>query len=374
MCEYENQREMVDRLMQLQRNYPSLAKVGAIGKSVEGRSLVYIKISENVNQRSFLEPMVKYVGNMHGDEAVSRQMLIYLAEYLLSRYGFDQRITSLINNTEIFLLPSLNPDGFAEAREGNCGTSSGRGNANGVDLNRNFPRQFDEPRTSNFRALSFGREKETTAAMAWIFSKPFVLSANLHGGAVVASYPFDDSPSHQSGKYSASPDDPTFKYLATVYARNHRTMSSNIKCEPTDNFPNGITNGARWYDVPGGMQDYNYVHSNALEITVELTCCKYPPAATLVSHWLDNRNALIAYLEQVHTGVKGVVMDSRGNPVPGAVVVVNRGKSVKTTNQGEYWRVLSPGTYTLMAQQGGSSSEPVTVNVKPGVAIVNFQL
>ena len=49
--------------------------------------MVYIKISSNVGRRSLLEPMFKYVGNMHGDETVGRQLLIYLAQYLLSNYG-----------------------------------------------------------------------------------------------------------------------------------------------------------------------------------------------------------------------------------------------------------------------------------------------
>ena len=79
----------------------------------------------------------------------------------------------------------------------------------------------------------------------------------------------------------------------------------------SDNFRGGITNGAEWYDVAGGMQDYNYVHSNDFEITVELTCCKYPLAKTLVSEWRNNKEALLKYMELVHSGVKGVVVDAK---------------------------------------------------------------
>ena len=61
--------------------------------------------------------------------------------------------------------------------------------------------------------------------MRWIMSNPFVLSANMHAGAIVASYPFDDSRSHRSGLYSAAPDDAVFKYLAKLYADNHGTMA-----------------------------------------------------------------------------------------------------------------------------------------------------
>ena len=105
-----------------------LAATGSVGKSVEGKELRYIKISKNVNRRGVGEPMVRYVGNMHGDEAVGRQLIYYLAHYLLTnynRYGASNFISDgsyfpsrssvvkyLVDNTEIYLLPSLNPDGF----------------------------------------------------------------------------------------------------------------------------------------------------------------------------------------------------------------------------------------------------------------------
>merc|ERR1740131_26421 len=365
MCSYESHNQLIEKFKNLEKKYPNLAQVGSIGKSVKGKPLIYIKLSNNVQKRSRLEPMFKYVGNMHGNEVIGRQVLVYLAEYLAKGYGEDPRITKLLNTTEIFILPTLNPDGFETSVEGQCRNNSlGRKNSNGVDLNRNFPKRFED-KDKDLEQLKEGREPETVAIMDWITRNPFVLSANIHSGSVVANIPFDDSEDHRKGVYSATPDDKTFRYLANIYARNHRTMSTNeIRCIPEEIFPEGITNGNHWYEVIGGLQDFNYVWSNALEITLELNCCKHPPASTLAEHWADNREALLSYMEQVHQGVKGVVLDRNGNPVSGAKVAFDlHKKEVTTTDSGEFWRVLAPGKYTVRASYNGVLSDPVEVTV-----------
>ena len=77
----------------------------------------------------------------------------------------------------------------------NSGNESGRLNAKNIDLNRNFPDQFNrtEKLMQNIDELQKGRSAETKALIKWIIENPFVLSATFHGGAVVANYPYDGS-------------------------------------------------------------------------------------------------------------------------------------------------------------------------------------
>ena len=63
---------------------------------------------------------------MHGDETVGRQLVIYFAEFLLQNYDKDERVKKLVDSIEIYLMPSLNPDGFAVSPEGSCYRSNGQ--------------------------------------------------------------------------------------------------------------------------------------------------------------------------------------------------------------------------------------------------------
>nr|CAI5845723.1 unnamed protein product [Callosobruchus analis] len=189
--------------------YPNITKLHSIGKSVQGRDLWIFVISNTPNEHIAGKPEFKYIANMHGNEVVGREMLLYLIKYLCERYGIDDRVTNLLNTTRIHLLPSMNPDGYEMSTEGDASSLVGRNNANNYDLNRNFPDQYG----TNKEVI----QPETQAVMDWTLSEPFVLSANLHNGALVANYPFDDT-ANGSTNENLSPDDAVFKYLAHTYA------------------------------------------------------------------------------------------------------------------------------------------------------------
>lgn len=51
--------------------------------------------------------------------------------------------------------------------------------------------------------------------------------------------------------------------------------------------------------ILSGMQDYNYLHTNSFEITLELGCEKYPNASELPRYWNENKMSLLNYILQV---------------------------------------------------------------------------
>ena len=99
------------------------------------------------------------------------------------------------------------------------------------------------------------------------------------------------------------------------------------------------------YVVNGGMQDFNYLFSNCMEITVELSCAKNPPADTLQAEWEMNQEPLIAFLEAAGGAARGQVTREDGKPASQAVVRVSgHDKDVVATSSGEWWRMLTPGS------------------------------
>lgn len=331
--------------------YPNLCQIIDAGTTVAGRKILFAKISDNVAVHE-AEPEVMYTATIHGDESTGYILMLRLIDTLLSQYGSNPRITNLVNGMEIWINPLANPDG---TYYGGNNTLSGarRNNANGYDLNRNFP----SPTGTQYSGQP--RQTETTIMMNLAMSHRFALSANFHGGVEVINYPWDFIT-------TLHPDNNWYSQISRNYATSAQT---NSPAGYMTYLNNGITNGAAWYVITGGRQDWMNYTAKAREVTIELSNVKLLPVSELNNHWNYNYDALLGYLENAQYGIHGIVTDPMGNSLDATITVLgidNDYSKIRSDEvHGDFYRYLSPGIYTLTISAAGfpdRSIENVVVN------------
>jgi hypothetical protein len=346
----------VAMMYQFEADYPDLCEIVNVGSTVLGRSILFARISDNVSVEED-EPGAMLTSSMHGDETAGYVLCLRLIDSLLVAYGTDPYITRLVDSLEIWINPLANPDGTY--RDDNSSVSGAtRYNANYVDLNRNFPdpAEGDHPDGNSW-------QPEVLAMMNLAEQYSFVISANYHGGAEVANYPWDT--------WSRLPADVGwFQYICHLYADTAQYYSPSGYM---DGFDDGITNGYAWYRVTGGRQDFmNYWHG-CKEITLEISDTKLLPASQLPAWWEYNRRSMLTYLENSLYGIRGIVTDqSTGLPIAATVHVLGHDQDNSEVftdpDVGDYHRMISPGTYNLEFSALGYYPETVY-----GVASISGQ-
>ena len=332
---YPTYEAYVEIMYQFAIDYPEICVVESIGNSIEGRELLMAKITDNVNERED-EPQFLYTGTMHGDETAGYVLMLRLIDYLLSNYGQDQRITNILDNIEIWINPLANPDGTYAGGNGSVYGAT-RSNANGVDLNRNYPDPEDGPHPD-------GNEwqVETVHFMDFAENNHLVLSANHHGGTEVCNYPWDTWA-------QLAADDDWWVYVCREYAD---TAHANSPSGYMTGYDNGITNGYAWYTISGGRQDYmNYFH-NCREFTLELSDTKLLPANQLPAHWDYNYRSFLNYIEQSLYGIAGTITDAEtGNPLEAEILIIDHeidnSQMYSVAETGYYNRPVYAGTYDV---------------------------
>lgn len=338
------------------------AKVEVLGQSTEGAEIVALRLRKEVTLDAPARPKVKIVGNLHGDEPTGRVFTLALAEWLCDNVGKDGRASTILSKVDLWLIPTVNPDGYAIHR---------RENANNVDLNRDFPDRFAEGALPNWLPPRDDHQIETRLIMDFIQREgPFVSSLAIHEGALVANYPWDGS-LDRTTKYEASPDDSTFRDLARRYASSHRKMSlaSNEEFANT----NGITNGAAWYPIYGSMQDWNYVVAGCMELTLEVSMSKWPKESLLPELFQDNLPAMLEFIKRSSSDAfSGIVYGIHGGnrktvkqnlPIAAHVVVHPSFMNTSTdAATGAFYRPLASGSYTVEVSAVGF--KPKTMQVE----------
>ena len=374
---YPTYAEYAQQMQDFEDDNPGLVELVNIGATGQGdKALLFVKISDNVAVDE-AEPKLMYTSSMHGDEIAGYPMMLTLIDYILTVYADTghadhARIKNLVENAEIWINPSANPDGtYHNSATNTSVVNARRGNGNNIDLNRNYPDNVagDHPDGQAYQT-------ETIAFMNFADNHNFVIAANFHGGTELVNYPFDNA--YASSQYTHADTD-WYEFIGVEYA-THCQTDANAGGTSTPTYTNkasymtddddwdeaagsqawhndwrespGVTHGAEWYRVFGGRQDYMNVYQQCRETTIELSDTKILPESSLIDYWYYNRDALIDYLTQGTYGFRGIVKDaSTSNPIEGATITVvghdAYGSEVSSDTQGDFYRPIKAGTYTL---------------------------
>lgn len=242
--------EMYQILDSMALLYPNLITVKqAISpiNSIQNRPIYYVKISDNPNSDE-PEPEVLYTALHHAREPASLSQLIFFMWYLLENYSTDPDVTFLINNTEMYFIPCVNPDGYeynktTNPNGGGMFRKNRRNNGDGtygVDLNRNYGYMWgydntgSSPNTSSdtYRGTGPFSEPETQAVRDFCIARQFVNALNAHTYMNLYIYPWGHIPSY------LTPDSTTF-----INWGKHLTREDRFLYGTADQTVNYVANG-----------------------------------------------------------------------------------------------------------------------------------
>jgi hypothetical protein len=322
--------------------YPSLCRIDTIGKTNYGKYVLALKITDNPDADEG-EPETFYSSSIHGNETGGFILMMRLADYLLKNYNTDSRVKNMVDNLEIWINPLANPDGTYKT--GNIISSPTRYNANGYDLNRNFP----DPDVTNIP------QKENADMIKFMRAHHFVISANFHSGDEVVNYPWD-----RWERLHA--DNDWFYTISREYAD---TVHNHAAAGYMTELDNGITNGYDWYSINGGRQDFVTSYLQGREVTIELDYYFISPVTRLDALWQYNWRSLLGYIENALYGIHGrITDDSNGKPVRAMIYISGHDKDssqvFSDSLNGNFTRLIAPGIWTLQVSAEGYYSTTIS--------------
>ena len=263
--------ELEQDLFALEDSYPHIASLSIIGQSLEGRNIYALKISDNVHLDES-EAEVIFIGCHHAREWIAVEISYLLAQYLVENYSTDAQVRDLVDQSEIWIVPLLNPDGLQYSihfyrywrknrRDNGDGTY-------GVDLNRNYDYMwgYDNEGSSPYtgaeayRGPSAFSEPETQAIRDLFTERNFKALITFHSYSQVILYPWGyiDQP---------APDDALLNQIASE-------MSDRIQAVNGTFYDFGQA-GESLYLTNGDTTDWSYGVYGIPSYTIELPPIDY---------------------------------------------------------------------------------------------------
>jgi hypothetical protein len=331
-------------LEQLQTTYPDLAQVTSIGKSLQGRDILTIRITQNVAQADGAKPTILFNGMHHAREVMSTEVPLDIAEYLLSNYGKDAKVTHWLNSNVVYVVPMLNVDGNNLVwTQDNMWRKNARGNY-GVDINRNYPYQWNgcngsssDTSADDYHGPSAASEPETNVLMNFVTKIHPAFDISFHSYSEIVIYPYG------CGTHTETADviEPLGKQMAALITSDSGTGHYTAGLAPE-----------LLYSVDGDDIDWMYHEAHVIPFVIEVNSDAqgFQPG---YDQWRDKtvnsvRPAWQLLLDRLdHSSIQGTAVGAKEIKVDR----VNSNESFSQTYpihwDGSYRMILNPGDYRL---------------------------
>ncbi|KZS38024.1 hypothetical protein AWE51_18435 [Aquimarina aggregata] len=243
--------EAIAALDKMRQLYPELITVkSSIGTTEQGRSIYMVKISDNADTDENEDEML-FTSIHHAREPMGLSQNLFYMWYLLENYNSNDEIKTLVDNTELYFIPVINPDGYTYNQQTNPNgggfwrkNRSNNGNGTfGVDLNRNYSYRWggasNNTNSQTYQGPSGFSELETQAIRDFTNQHEFIAALNYHSFSNLLIHPWGYSSN------TFTPDQSTF-----VAMGNYMTEENSYAV--------GTPNQTVGYNATGSSDDWMY--------------------------------------------------------------------------------------------------------------------
>lgn len=382
---YRSYDEVIEELQQIAEDYPEICSLHDIGDS-KGKiyfesgmenyedyqhDIWMLKISDNVGE-SEDEPAVYYMGAHHAREPISTEVVMGVINHLIDGYGTDNEITDMVDESEIYIVPIVNPDGHEvvlDQLNTNWRKNASDNNENGifeyndygpdgVDPNRNYAWEWGGDGSSGdvseqtYRGSEAFSEPETQAIRDLLATHHFTSGISYHSYSELVLWPYAYSANAEA------PDHEALEELGTEMALTIPRITGSGYYTPDQ--ANDL------YPAAGVTGDYTYGEHGIFHILIELAQVFIPPATQVPTIVNDNIEAAMMILDRANKKtVRGHVYDAETmDPVVATVSVAGVDGSADfrkpyTSNAefGSYYRLLTTGEKSVTFSAYGYISQ-----------------
>jgi len=372
---YHTYDEALEYLQEIANDYPEICTLtdigdshgkvyfndGAVGYEDYQHDIWLLKISDNVNE-SEDEPAVYLMGAHHAREPISTEVVLGIIEHLTSNYGNDDAITAMVNNSEIYIVPMVNPDGHEVVlnqlntmwrktvadNNGDGQLSYNSGGPDGVDPNRNYGWNWGgsgssgDPTSETYHGPYAYSEPGIAAMRDLMAAHHFTTGISYHSYSELVLYPYGYSDN------CMAPDEAALRELAVNMGESIPKITGSGHYHPEQS--NDL------YPASGVTDDWAYGHHGIFAYTIELGQEFIPSASQVPTIVSDNLEAAMIAVNRTNVKtLRGHIYDADSQePVAGEIFIEGIDdagdfrESYKSDEEfGSYYRLLTTGNYTV---------------------------